>query len=100
MSKKRTPDDVSIGKLDIPATYTYARWLLDGLHEDEAKERGMVEAIMGAKARLGHGSGTLHDDYLADKQAAEKRPRSPHNPSTSRSLARWASSSTRCSCRR
>jgi hypothetical protein len=72
MAKKRTPDDVSIGKFDILATYTYARSLLDGLADDEAKQRGMVAAIMGAKARLGHRGGS-HDDYKADKEAAEKK---------------------------
>jgi hypothetical protein len=71
MAKKS--DDVSIGKFDILATYTYAKGLIDGLDEDQAKERGMVAAIMGAKARLGHGGGSHHDDYKADKQAAEKK---------------------------
>ncbi len=72
MAKKRTPDDVSIGKFDILATYTYAKCLLDGLDDDEAKQRGMVVAIMGAKARLGHRGGS-HEDYKADKEAAEKK---------------------------
>ena len=58
MSKRQPPGDVSIGKFDILATYTYAKGLLDGLEDDEAKERGMVAAIMGAKARLGYKSGT------------------------------------------
>jgi hypothetical protein len=71
MAKKS--DDVSIGKFDILAAYTYAKGLIDGLDEDQAKERGMVAAIMGAKARLGHGGGSHHDDYKADKQAAEKK---------------------------
>ena len=56
MAKKK-PDDVSIGKFDILATYTYAKALLDGLDDDEAKQRGMVAAIMGAKARIGHAGG-------------------------------------------
>src|SRR4051794_25578692 len=67
------PDDVSIGKFDILATYTYAKGLLDGLPDGEARERGMVAAVMGAKARLGHTGGTHHDDYNADKQAAETK---------------------------
>src|SRR3954454_1047965 len=66
-------DDVSIGKFDILATYTYAKGLLDGLDDDEAKERGMVAAIMGAKARLGQRGSTHQDDYKADKEAAEKK---------------------------
>lgn len=72
MAKKPT-DDVSIGKFDILATYTFAKGLLDGLEDDEARERGMVAAVMGAKARMGHTGGTHHDDYKADKQAAEKK---------------------------
>ena len=52
---KHPPNDVSIGKFDILATYTYVKGLLDGLDDDEAKERGMVAAILGAKVRLVHG---------------------------------------------
>jgi uncharacterized membrane protein YebE (DUF533 family) len=62
--------DVSIGKFDILATYTYAKALLDGADDADAKERGMVAAIMGAKAKLGY---TTHRDYQDDKQAAEKK---------------------------
>jgi hypothetical protein len=69
---KRSPDQVSIGKFDILATYSCAKALLDGLPEDEAKERGMVAAIMGAKARLGDTGGT-HDDYKARKESAETK---------------------------
>ena len=72
MAKKK-PDDVSIGKFDILATYTYAKALHDGLDDDEAKQRGMVAAIMGAKARMGHAGGSHQDDYKADKEAAEKK---------------------------
>jgi hypothetical protein len=65
-------DDVSIGKFDILATYTYAKALLDGMPEDEAKERGMVAAIMGAKARLG--VRLSHDaDHKGRKEAAERK---------------------------
>ena len=59
---------MSIGKFDILATYAYAQALQDGLDDDEARERGMVAAVMGAKARLGHTS-----DHKADKDAAEKK---------------------------
>jgi hypothetical protein len=72
MAKKK-PDDVSIGKFDILATYTYAKALHDGLDDDEAKQRGMVAAVMGAKARMGHTGGGHQDDYKADKEAAEKK---------------------------
>ena len=71
MAKSKS-DDVSIGKFDILATYTYAKGLLDGLDDEEARERGMVAAVMGAKARLGYTGGT-HDDYKADKDAADKK---------------------------
>ena len=101
MAKKK-PDDVSIGKFDILATYTYAKGLLDGLEDGEAKERGMVAAIMGAKARLGHRGGSHQEVYKADKQAAEKKKKQPSPPShsTSRSPTSWVSSSTRCFCPR
>jgi hypothetical protein len=66
--------DVSIGKFDIFATYNYAKALLDGLDEDEAKQRGIVAAIMGAKAKLGHTGGSHDDAYKkADKKAAERK---------------------------
>src|SRR3954467_4885128 len=73
MVKKHEPGDVRIGKFDILATYTYAKALLDGLEDDEARERGMVAAIMGAKARLGQRGSTHQDDHKAEKQAAEKK---------------------------
>src|SRR3954471_16490041 len=72
MEKARS-GDVSIGKFDILATYTYAKGLLDGLPEEEAKERGMVAAVMGARAKSGHASGTHRDDYKSDKDAAERK---------------------------
>ncbi len=53
MTKRQPLDAVSIGKFDILATYAYAKALLDGMTDDEAKQRGMVAAIMGAQARLG-----------------------------------------------
>jgi hypothetical protein len=65
-------NEVAIGKFDILATYTFARGLLDGLAEDEAKERGMVAAVMGAQARLGSRR-THEDDHKARKEAAEKK---------------------------
>jgi hypothetical protein len=66
------PDEVMIGKFDILATYTYAKGLLDGLPDREARERGIVAAIMGAKAKLGYTGGSK-GDYQADKQSAEKK---------------------------
>ena len=72
MTKRQPLDDVSIGKLDILATYAYAKALLDGMTDDEAKQRGMVAAIMGAKARLGIRK-EHHGDFQAQKEAAEKK---------------------------
>ena len=69
---KKQPDDVSIGKFDILATYTYAQALLDGMTDDEAKQRGMVAAIMGAQARLGVRK-EHHEEFQAQKEAAEKK---------------------------
>jgi hypothetical protein len=68
-------DEVSIGKFDILATYTLAKGLLDGLPEHEAKERGMVAAVMGAHARLGTRR-KQEDDHKARKEAAEKKRKS------------------------
>ncbi len=66
------PNDVFIGKFDILATYAYAQALLDGLNDDEAKQRGMVAAIMGAQARLGIRK-EHHEEFQAQKEAAEKK---------------------------
>ncbi len=69
---KKQPSDVSIGKFDILATYTYAEALLDGLSEDDAKQRVMVAAVLGAQARLGRRR-RREDDFQAQKEAAEKK---------------------------
>ncbi|MGO9467265.1 MAG: hypothetical protein ACLQIB_06490 [Isosphaeraceae bacterium] len=71
MTKNR-PDEVLIGKFDILATYTYAKGLLDGLTEDEAKQRGMVAAIMGAQARLGLQKERAQE-FQTLKEAAERK---------------------------
>jgi hypothetical protein len=71
---KKQPGDVSLGKFDILATYTYAQALRDGLAEDDAKQRGMVAAIMGAHARLGRRH-RHEDDFQARKEAAEQKKR-------------------------
>jgi len=70
--ENKQSDDVSIGKFDILATYAYAHALLSGLDDDEAKQRGMVAAIMGAQARLGIRK-EHHDEFQAQKEAAEKK---------------------------
>jgi hypothetical protein len=63
--------EILIGKFDILATFTYAKALLDGTDDLEAKERGIVAAIMGAKAKSGVGV-----DHKAEKTAAEKKKKS------------------------
>lgn len=70
----KPPTDVSIGKFDILATYVYAQDLLNGLSDDDAKQRGMVAAIMGAQARLGIRK-EHHEEFHAQKEAAEKKKR-------------------------
>ncbi len=72
MTKRQPLDDVSIGKFEILATYAYAKALLDGMDDDEAKQRGMVAAIMGAQARLGIRK-EHHEEFQAQKEAAEKK---------------------------
>ncbi len=69
---KKEPDDVFIGKFDILATYAYAQALLHSKTDDEAKQRGMVAAIMGAQARLGIRK-EHHEEFQAQKEAAEKK---------------------------
>ena len=72
MAKSKPQGDVSIGKFDILATYVYARGLIDGLTDEEAKQRGMVAAIMGAQAKLGIRK-EHHEEFQAQKEAAEKK---------------------------
>jgi len=72
MTKSQPLDDVSIGKFDILATYAYAQALLDGMDDDEAKQQGMVAAIMGAQTRLGIRK-EHHEEFQAQKEAAEKK---------------------------
>ena len=69
---KKPPGDVQIGKFDILASYTYAKALRDGMNDDEAKQRGMVAAIMGAQARLGVRR-ERPEEFAAQKEAAEKK---------------------------
>jgi hypothetical protein len=64
--------EVKIGKFDILATYTYVSALLDGMDDEEAKQRGMVAAIMGAQARRGVRK-EHHEEFQSLKDAAEKK---------------------------
>ena len=92
MAKKQPSDDVSIGKFDILATYTYAQALLDGLDDDEAKQRGMVAAIMGVRHGWASGRNTTRSSRPRRKPPRRRKRRpSPPSRSTSRSLTRWAS---------
>ena len=50
--------DIKIGKFDILATYTYAQALLHDVPDAEARQRGIVAAIMGAKAKSGASAGS------------------------------------------
>jgi len=68
----KPPGEVSIGKSDILATYPYTTALLDGLDDHEAKQRGLVAAIMGDQARLGNRK-ERHEEFRAPKEAAEKK---------------------------
>jgi len=71
MAKNR-PSEVLIEKFDILATYTYAKGVLQGLTDDEAKQRAMVAAITGAHARIG--MHTARSPEFQDlKAAAEKK---------------------------
>jgi hypothetical protein len=72
MATELSPADVSIGKFDILATYAYAHALTSGMDGDEAKQRGMVAAIMGAQARLGIRK-EPHEEFQSRKEAAEKK---------------------------
>jgi hypothetical protein len=47
----RPPSELSIGKFDLLATFTYAKSLRDGFSDSEAKVRGITAAVMGARAR-------------------------------------------------
>ena len=70
---KQTSEEtaVHIGKFDILATYSYAHALLDGHPDDEARQRGIVAAIMGARARQG-----IARDFHATKTEAERKKKS------------------------
>jgi len=63
--------DALIGKFEILATYTYAKALRAGLPELEAKQRGIVAAVMGARARgVSRGGPRAPADSRTSKQGA------------------------------
>ena len=66
--------DPLIGKFEILATYTYAKALRDGLPEPEARQRGIVAAVMGARSRgVSRGGPRAPADSNASKQGAATR---------------------------
>ena len=67
-------ENVRIGKFDILATYAYVEALGEGKTDADARQRGMVAAIMGAQARRGTHHAQGHgDDFEAQKAAAERK---------------------------
>ena len=72
MTKRQPQGDLPIGKFVILATYAHAKALLDGLADDEAKQRRIIPAITGAQARLGIRK-EHHEEFQAQKEAAEKK---------------------------
>ncbi len=66
--------DALIGKFEILATYTYAKALRAGLPELEAKQRGIVAAVMGARSRgVSRGGPRAPADSRTSKQDAATR---------------------------
>lgn len=73
------------GKFEILATYSYAKALLQGMEEEEAKRYGFAIAVLGAQAKRGivrkggksakGGGGKANADALV-KAAAEKKKKS------------------------
>jgi len=66
--------DTLIGKFEILATYTYAKALRDGLPDPEAKQRGIVAAVMAARSRgVSRGGPRAPADSKASKPGAATR---------------------------
>jgi hypothetical protein len=66
------PSIICAPNVNVGTVWFYAHALLDGMPDDEAKQRGMVAAIMGAQARLGIRK-EHHEEFQAQKEAAEKK---------------------------
>jgi hypothetical protein len=71
--------DIKIGKFDILATYTYAQALLHDVPDAEARQRGIVAAIMGAKAKSGASAGSafVFGFWLASPRATRGQGHHP-----------------------
>ena len=90
---KKASGEVSIGKFDILATYTYVKGLLDGRNEDEAKQRGMVAAIMVHRQGWAFTKTiTRNSNPRRKPPSVRKRRRSPPIRLISMLRTRWASS--------
>ena len=62
-----------IGKFELLAIYIYARALRDGLTDNEAKERGITAAVMGARSRgLTRGASRSNSDPQPAKSTVPK----------------------------
>ncbi len=62
---------VLIGKFEILATFTYAKALRDGRPDSEAKQRGIMAAVMGARSRgVSRGGPRAPADTRASKEGA------------------------------
>jgi hypothetical protein len=62
---------VLIGKFEILATFTYAKALRDGRPDSEAKRRGIMAAVMGARSRgVSRGGPRAPADTRATKAGA------------------------------
>jgi hypothetical protein len=79
-SKTKEEDEaLRIGKFDILAGYIYVKERLAGQSEDEAKQRGMVVAILGARSRLGQRT-HREEDAQKLKESAEKKKKTTITP--------------------
>jgi hypothetical protein len=66
--------EIRLGKFEILASYTYARALGEGRTDHEAKERGIVAAVMGARSRgVARGGRTRPDGSTTTKQSPGTR---------------------------
>ena len=64
-----------LGKFEILAAYTYAKALRGGLSDREAKERGIVAAVMGARSRGIRRGGRNRSGSSSSKQEPRTKKR-------------------------
>ena len=94
MEKKEPSDDVSIGKFEILATYTYARpsstgWMMTRRSSGAWWRRSWRRGRLGVRKED-------HEDFQAQKEAAEKKKKTTITAESfdNRSPTRWAGFST------